>query len=123
MVDTSAWIEFFRKGEGRVCRYLDSLLDEDRVALCGIIEMELLWGVRPKERARLKTLIQALHYIEILREDYIKSGETLCRLREKGITIPSTDALVARVCIRLKLPLLSLDRHFKYIGGLAKINS
>ena len=120
MVDTSVWIDFFRKGESRVSKELDELLAQDRVTLCGIIEMELLRGVRSNERSRLQNLLAALHYVETTRGDFIRAGENLCQLREKGITIPSTDALIAMICIRSKIPLMTIDGHFDYIKTVKK---
>ncbi len=71
IIDTSVWIEYFRNKKGNtVTEYLDMLLKEDRVVLCGVVEMELLRGVRTHERDRIKDLLSALHSAETLREDF-----------------------------------------------------
>lgn len=57
MVDSSAWIEFFRHGEGAVGDCVSRLLDEDRIALCGMVELELLQGARPRERRTLSVQV------------------------------------------------------------------
>jgi predicted nucleic acid-binding protein len=49
LVDTSIWIDAFRGANPTVKNALDSLLAEDRVVFCGVVEMELLHGIRPKE--------------------------------------------------------------------------
>lgn len=83
--------------------------------------MELLWGVRPHERKHLSKLLDALEYIETTREDYFAAGQLLCALREKGVTIPSTDGLIAVLCLRHSLNLLTTDSHFQQISGLRLI--
>lgn len=115
LADTSVWIAHFRGKDCPETDRLDSLLQQDRVALCGVVEMELLRGVRPAERNRLASLLESLHYVEILREDFVAAGERLCQLREQGITIPATDALIGMVCKRNRLALLTLDSHFEHL--------
>jgi predicted nucleic acid-binding protein len=120
MVDTSAWIEFFRSGDGPTSDVIAGLLSEGKAALCGVVEMELLQGVRPKERATLAELLEALLYVDVEREDFIAAGELLGSLRLAGKLIPATDALIGACCIRRGMALLTLDRHFDAIPELAR---
>ena len=115
MVDTSVWIEFFRSGKKPVCDKLDVILQQDEAAICGIIEMELLRGVRKHEKNTLKNRLAALHYLKTEREDFINAGEKLNQLRNKGITIPSTDALIGQICIKNGIKLLTMDHHFDHL--------
>lgn len=121
MVDTSVWIEFFRKGEEKVSVSLDSLLEQDE-ALCGIVELELLRGVRQGERKRLGSILDALHHFDTTREDFIKAGERLNDLRQKGIAIPSTDAIIAMICVRNNLPIFTLDSHFDHLPEVKRFD-
>jgi len=121
LIDTSVWIEYFRSGSGKIYDTVDILLDVDRVILCGIVEMEILQGLRPKERSTLKELFSAIDYADIIREDYVNAGNILNLLRIKGITIPSSDAIIAALCIRVNCELLTLDKHFDYIEKIKKI--
>jgi predicted nucleic acid-binding protein len=121
LVDTSAWVDFFRQGAGPVADAVDSLLDEDRVILCGVVEMELLQGVRDRDAARLLKLLGALRFVEATRDDYRAAGERLAALRRRGVTIPATDALIAAVCERAKLALLTTDRHFEHLSGVERL--
>ena len=55
LADTDVWIAFFRKsrgGEGQreLADALEQLILEDRVVLCGVVELELLQGLREGER-------------------------------------------------------------------------
>ena len=120
MVDTSAWVEFFRSGEGPTSDAVTGLLSEGAAALCGVVEMELLQGVRAKEQATLAELLEALPYVEVERQDFVAAGELLASLRRAGTLIPATDALIAACCMRRGMPLLTLDRHFDAIPGLER---
>ena len=115
MVDTSAWIDYFRGRKGAATDLLDALLDADRAVLCGVVEMELLRGVRPGERSKLRSLLGALRFVETERRDFVAAGERLSQLREKGVSIPATDAVIAMVCKRHGLFLLTLDEHFHHL--------
>jgi predicted nucleic acid-binding protein len=120
LVDSSAWVEFLRSGTHPVCDRIADLLDEDRVAMCGVVEMELLAGVRAAERPRLARLLSALPFLEVVHDDWTSAGVLLASLRSRGVTIPSTDALIAACCLRHQVALLTLDRHFDAVDGLAR---
>lgn len=120
MVDSSAWIEFFRSGMGPASDAIASLLSEGRAAICGVVEMELLHGVRSEERANLAELLEALPYAELEREDFAAAGELLGSLRRAGRLIPATDALIGACCVRHGMALLTLDRHFDVIPNLER---
>jgi len=120
LVDTSAWIEYFQHGEGAMGDCVSRLLDEERVVLCGMVELELLQGVRPHERRVLADLLQALPYLETERRDFIAAGERLAELRRKGVTIPASDGLIAMLSVRHRLQLLALDNHFDHFSELRR---
>jgi tRNA(fMet)-specific endonuclease VapC len=126
LVDTNVWIAFFRgnrasEQEQLVAGVLDRLIAEDKVFTCGVVEMELFQGARTGERALLEELLSSLPFIDASREDFRQAGEISARLRERGRTIPSSDALIAAVCVRRDLVLLKKDRHFAEIEGLTRL--
>ena len=49
------------------------------------------------------------------REDFLKSIEIMVKLREIGKPVPAIDVLIAAICIRRDLKLLTKDKHFLYI--------
>ncbi|HEX9592510.1 MAG TPA: PIN domain-containing protein [bacterium] len=120
VVDSSVWIEYFRRGDGPVFDALDTLLDGRRAILCGVVELEIHQGLRTQERAMVTDLFQALPYFETRRSDFIAAGELLGELRAQGVTIPSSDALVAAICLQRGVALLTLDRHFDRVPGLRR---
>lgn len=61
LVDTSAWIDFFR-GRGPLAARVDELIESDQVALCGPVVTELRRGLRSQaERGRVLPLLAACH--------------------------------------------------------------
>ncbi len=115
LVDSSAWIEFFRTKVNVTGDSVENLLDANEAALCGVVEMEILHGLHPHEQKKVAELFKVLLYIETERQDFIEAGYILAKLRSTGITIPATDALIAAICLRHDLSLLSLDKHFNHI--------
>ncbi|MEX2535117.1 MAG: PIN domain-containing protein [Trueperaceae bacterium] len=127
LADTNVWIAFFRGSRASeqdrlVADVLDRLIVEDRVLTCGIVEMELLQGLRQGERATLQENFASLPFLDTTRDDFRRAGEISRQLRVKGTTIPSGDALIAAICIRRELALLENDRHFREIEDLKQLD-
>lgn len=121
LVDSSAWIEYFRSGRGAVSDLVDGLLQSGEASICGMIELEILQGLRAQERERISGLFSSLAYVETERRDYVFAGERLGDLRRRGITIPGADALIGALCIRLGTPLLTSDKHFDHLPEIKRV--
>jgi len=116
-VDTSAWIDFFRRRDGDVGDTVADLVQRDQAILAGPVMAELLRGVRSsKEAARLKTLLGALPYVEVQRPDWEAAGESLRELRSRGLALALTDAVIAAVALRYGLSVLTLDKDFEHLS-------
>jgi predicted nucleic acid-binding protein len=117
LVDTSAWIDFFRRRDGNVGDTVADLVERDQAILAGPVMAELLRGVRgSKEAAQLKTLLGALPYVEVQRLDWEAAGKSLRELRSRGLTLALTDAVIAAVASRYGLPVLTLDKDFEHLS-------
>ena len=125
LVDTNVWIAYFR-GERAPAQVqpatevLHGLIGEDRVMLCGVVEMELYSGLRENERDTLEAQLSALEFLETSRETFRQAGTVLSHLRRQGVTIPSPDALIATLCLQHDLTLLENDKHFEQVEGLRR---
>ena len=120
LVDSSIWINFFKQNSTTIAEHVNLLLDEDKVALCGMVELEILQGIRGKEQTKIQDLFLALHFIEATQQDFIAAGLMLNQLRGKGVTISSSDCLIAAQCLRCNLQIFTLDSDFKHIHTLKK---
>jgi predicted nucleic acid-binding protein len=121
MVDTSVWIEFFRRSGTDTAQRIFDLLEAGRVVVCGPILTELIQGIKTeKEKQAVLIDLEALPLIEPDRDDWIATGWMQNELLKKGITLPLTDALIARLCIRHGFLIFSLDQHFRHFSRLRK---
>ena len=116
VLDTSAWIDFFRNPVGTVGDAVATLIDRDLAVLTGPVLSELLQGLKNRpENATLTELFRIIPYVEVTREDWEKAGDILRKLRQRGMNIPLTDALISVVAKRHDCAVLTLDRHFEHL--------
>lgn len=120
LVDTSAWVAYFRGVEPGRSAVL-ALLAEGLALRCGPIELELRQGLRQPEANRVLNLWLGLTALWVEEIDFTSAGDLLRALRSRGVTIPAMDALVACLAIRCGVPLLTLDQHFDNVPGLRTV--
>ena len=117
LIDTSVWIEFFRKSGSEVSSRLRDVLVEERAAVAGIISLELQRGADGETELKfLDRFLTAIHYIPTKEELYKNAGFMGYNLSKKGIHIGTVDLLIAQTAIENDIPLYALDRHFKEIA-------
>lgn len=117
LIDTSAWILFLRQGTDPVSARVDQLIRAGQAVLTGPVLAELMQGCRSEAQQRkLLRALTPIHYVEVVRADWTRAGDTLGRLRRKGITVPLSDAVIATVARRNGLRVLSLDKHFQHLN-------
>ena len=116
LIDTSAWIDFFRGRQNAVTEAVQLALQLGLARLCGPVKAELLQGVKTKkDKQQLGILFDAVESLATHELDWEVAGDTLQVLRESGITLPLTDALIAAVATRHKAQVLTLDHHFSHL--------
>jgi predicted nucleic acid-binding protein len=118
LVDTSAWIAFFRGTPGSAA--VRELLRADCALRCGPVELELRRGLRRHEANTVLSVWHALPEVPVEAIDFRSAGDLLRELAESGTTLPSLDGLIAATALRHELPILALDRHFELIPGLRR---
>jgi predicted nucleic acid-binding protein len=119
LVDTSAWIAFFR-GASPGSAAVRALLTTDSALRCGPVALELLRGLRRHEANTVLSVWYALPEVPVEAIDFRSAGDLLRELAESGTTLPSLDGLIAATAIRHEVPILALDRHFDLIPGLRR---
>lgn len=118
LVDTSVWIDFF-KGVPSVKAFLNDLILNDKVFLCGPILFELVQGIKSlDERNLVKEALLSLPYLEITLQNWEDVASLSRDLRAKGITLPLTDLLIGQLAKANNLEVISFDPHFDQIPGL-----
>jgi predicted nucleic acid-binding protein len=112
LVDTSAWVDFFR-GAGSLAGRVDDLLENDRAALCGPVITEIRRGLRSRaERARVLPLLAGCHLLEQPAELWKEAGELGWYLGRRGATVKSLDLLIAAYALAHAVPILTADADF-----------
>jgi hypothetical protein len=117
LVDTSVWIEFFRKKNIYWFNLVAGLLREERAVWTGIIILELIRGGKgQKELDVIAEMTGFVDSVEPAPKTYIAAGEKGQALARKGQTFSVVDLLIAQLAMENNLALLSLDRHFKMLS-------
>jgi len=120
LVDTSVWIDFFNGHlSGHAERLARAIEDAEPIVVPGLVLTEILLGLKTESEAkRIATLMDAFEAArETTHTDYVEAAAIYRLCRAKGITVRSTiDCLIARLCLRDDLPLLSRDRDFNAIA-------
>ena len=116
LVDTSAWIAFFRN-RGPVAAVVDHALEDDDVALCGPVFTELRRGFKSTaERSKTIPLLLACHQLPQPTSLWNEAGDLGFALARKGVTGKSLDLLIAAFALTNGVPILTLDRDFRLIA-------
>lgn len=120
-VDTSVWSLALRRDarpEGiQVRRLRTALSSGESVHTTGIVLQELLQGYRgPRNRAQIVHHFAALPVIVPTRSDHVDAAELRNECRRHGIQVGTIDALLAQLCIRHDLVMLTTDRDFRRIA-------
>ena len=121
LVDTCVWSYALRKQgyEGsREVSLLEKLISQkDDIYCTGIILQELLQGfTNPGQQKLIIKNFNSLPFIVPSKDDHIEAAELKNTCRKSGRTINTIDALLAQLCIKHKLLLLTNDKDFNYIS-------
>ncbi|OGV70330.1 MAG: hypothetical protein A2269_07765 [Lentisphaerae bacterium RIFOXYA12_FULL_60_10] len=123
IVDTSAWIEYFRAGLPQIANKVDLCLDQDLVGIGDLVYCEVMQGIRsPRERHEVSGLLLSLPQFNMVGFSIAeKSASNYRFLRSKGVTVRKTiDVLIGTFCAEHGLQLIHHDSDFdlmaKHIG-------
>jgi predicted nucleic acid-binding protein len=117
LVDTCGWIDFLRHKDTPLGDAVEALIAEDRASLCSVSVAELLQGAKGKKEAQqLDLLFTSVPILDVVHADWVDAGKQVAAQRALGFAISLTDALVAAVAVRNRLPVLSDDAQFARLG-------
>ena len=117
LIDSSAWIEYYRKTgnkDYKACIY-NAIKDND-AAVNGIIRLEILVFTKTDfEYNEISSDFNAFYNLELNDKVFQKASKIGFDLRRKGITIPSADLIIAANAIVTESQLIHFDKHYTYI--------
>ncbi len=124
LVDTSVWIEVFRRPAGLD---LESIVDFDDVVTCWPVIQEVLQGFREPfafRRARQAMLSLPIVASPLTPEVYDKAIELYRSARRSGMTVRSSvDCLIAACALQHHLTVLHRDRDFQALAAVSLLNA
>lgn len=121
LVDTSIWIEYFNHRHSEGGAEIETLLKEGRVVLAGIVLTELLQGAKiKKDFDAILDSVVALPFLDATLTTWIEAGRISYSLRREGVTVPTTDLIIASLAIENNCFLFSLDSHFDQVPGVKR---
>lgn len=117
LVDTSVWSLALRRdtvtSEPEVQYLKEALTGSDVVVTTGLVLQELLQGFSgPKAKSQIIERFASLPLLQPAREDHIAAAEIRNNCRRAGVQIGTIDALLAQLCVRHELILLTTDNDF-----------
>jgi predicted nucleic acid-binding protein len=120
-VDTSVWSLALRRdapSDAAPVRALVRAIEAGESLLTtGLVLQELLQGFSgPTARAQILQRFSALPLLVPDREDHIRAADVRNACRRAGVQIGTIDALLAQLCIRHGLTMLSTDNDFGRIA-------
>jgi predicted nucleic acid-binding protein len=117
IIDTSAWIDFFRRDGNLIVKLaVKGLLDAFEGVLCGPVEMEFLGGARPSEMKNIQGWFNIIPYLTNDQKIWRKVASNFSSMRAKGFTLPWNDLLIATIALEKEVAVYANDKHFELMA-------
>lgn len=118
IVDTDVWSEAFRKKSAQPSNYVNelaALIEESRVELLGVVQMEILCSIRdPQFFQRVNEKLSAFPVRSISPEVFVMAAQFFNLCRSKGIQGSNNDFIICAASVLWKCAILSKDKDFTF---------
>ena len=122
LVDSSIWIEVFRKqGSREVKQQIYKLIEEDVALTCPLIKLEVLGGARKEERWEIQGLFRDLKSVVITETVWSQAIELSYKLKDKGFNLPWSDIVIGTAALVNQLQVFAIDKHFNNIASISRL--
>jgi predicted nucleic acid-binding protein len=120
-VDAGVWALALRRDSPAAVTEVQALIRAieaaRRLLQRGLVLQEILQGFSgPKARVEILDRFSAVPLLVPDRDDHIHTADLRNRCRRAGIRIGTIDALLAQLCMRHDLVMLSTDNDFKHVA-------
>jgi predicted nucleic acid-binding protein len=123
LVDSSAWIEALRRnGRIEVKLAIEGLLEAYEAQWCTPVRLEVLGGARAAERRPLSGYFSVVPYRSCTDQDWERAISLAWRLRDKGLTLPWLDVLIAAIALHDGNRVYAVDSHFESISQITGLS-
>jgi predicted nucleic acid-binding protein len=125
-VDTSVWSLALRRDQladrAEVGILVRAVERGETLLTTGLVLQELLQSFSgPKNRSQIVERFSALPLVVPDRADHIEAAELRNHCRRKGVQIGTIDALLAQLCIRHDLTMLTADQDFTHVAEHSRL--
>ena len=124
-VDTSVWSLALRRDMPPDIPEQEELkraLETGTVFSTGIVLQELLQGFsKPKAHKLIVQQFSSLPLVVPNRDDHIEAADLRIKCRRRGVQSGTIDALLAQLCIRHELTMLTTDKDFHAISRIVPL--
>jgi len=119
LIDTSAWIEYFRRdGDPNTRERVAESVRSQRAVFCDMVFLELMRGNRRQhEKARL--VAETLPHLATDGNCWKKAVDVASRASEAGKPVPNTDLLIFACGRAHQAEIIHRDGHFDTLEALA----
>ncbi len=125
-VDTSVWSLALRRDAPPDIPEVAELrrsLDTGSVCCTGLVLQELLQGFsKPRAHKQITRHFATLPLLVPDRDDHINAAELRNRCRRQGVQTGTIDALLAQLCVRYDLMMLTTDKDFHQIAPIISLS-
>jgi len=126
LVDTIVWSLALRRDAPADLPEVFALrqaLDAGNVYCTGLVLQELLQGFsKPKAHKEIIRHFSSLPLLVPDRNDHIDAADLRNRCRRKGVQTGTIDALLAQLCVRHELTMLTTDKDFQHFASIIPLS-
>jgi predicted nucleic acid-binding protein len=125
-VDTSVWLLALRRDAPSSAVQVGALVRAieggETIMTTGLVLQELLQGFSgPKARDQILDRFSSVPLLVPDRTDHIAAAALRNDCRRKGVQIGTVDALLAQLCVRHDLTMLTTDQDFRHVADLSAL--
>ena len=124
IIDTSAWIKFFRKGKNnkQVADEVERLIIDELVYYTEPVYIELVVGAGARSGIReLEKYFDILPIFKAGEKEWRQAWNIAYSLRTKGLRVDIVDLIVAAAAINNDVAVFHHDKHFRLIADVAPL--
>ena len=119
LVDSSAWIEYFRGNPKYL--FMNDLIHYNAISVNDIILAELLPSILHRKEHTLAKLLESVKSFKLTIDWPEIRGMQLLNLKYGNNNIGISDLIIAQNCIQNGLKLISNDKHFGAMSNYLKL--
>jgi predicted nucleic acid-binding protein len=121
-VDTSVWSLAFRRDVpspvGEVRALIQAIEADEMLVTTGLVLQEVLQGFAgPRDKVSILNRLAPIPLVVPDRTDHIEAAALRNRCRRAGIQAGTIDTLLAQLCLRHDLTMLSADADFRHMAS------